>query len=54
MALSTELRVTREALQAERRHRAEAEQRRHQAETELEVTDIQYACGDIHIYIVCS
>ncbi|KAK7109819.1 differentially expressed in FDCP 6 homolog [Littorina saxatilis] len=39
MALATELHVTREALQAERRHRAEAEQRRHRAEahiTELE------------------
>ena len=38
MALSTELHVTREALQAERRHRAEAEQRRHRIEAELKVT----------------
>ena len=38
MALATELHVTREALHAERRHRAEAEQQRHRIELELKVT----------------
>ncbi|KAL8579016.1 hypothetical protein ACOMHN_035955 [Nucella lapillus] len=36
MSLATELHVTREALQTERRHRAEAEQRRQRAEAQLQ------------------
>ena len=60
MALATELHVTREALHAERRHRAEAEQQRHRIELELKVTIltllhfiVMSVCHSLNLIWVC-